>query len=132
MGFTTLRLNEIANSIASELGTVGVAQETWVSIVNYLDNDISIDPSPTMVSTMVKSLTWAPASGGEIYTTNTVAAENELNFSIEISKSARTIYLLGGNIVTAVMELASPITTGIYGGGLFLEYIKMSLNEVAV
>lgn len=132
MGFTTLRLNEIADSIRSELGTVGVAQETWVSVVNYLDNDISTDPTPTMVSTILKSLVWPSASGGEITTSNTVASDNELNFSLEISITARTLYFLSGNVITAVMELASPTTTGVYGGGLFLEYIKMSLSEVVV
>ena len=130
MGFTTLRLNELADSIAGEMGNVGVAQETWVSIVNYLDNDISTEAQPTMVSTSLKSLTWQPASGGEITTTNNVASETELNFSIEISKNARTLYFLSGSIITAVMELVSPVTTGTYGGGLFLDYIKMSLSEV--
>ena len=132
MGFTTLRLNELADSIASELVNVGVAQETWVSVVNYLDNNISIEAQPTQVSTTLKALAWPPASGGEITTSNTVASANELNFSIETSKNARTIYFLSGSIVTAVMELVSPITTGIYGGGLFLDYIKMSLSEAVI
>jgi len=85
-----------------------------------------------MVSTSLKNLTWQPASGGEIITTNNVASETELNFSIEISKNARTLYILSGNIITAVMELVSPVATGIYGGGLFLDYIKMSLSEAVI
>lgn len=130
MGLTVDRLNDINNYIKNALTNATISSNTWLQVQDYLGNDLSSEPTPTIVSnpTWIE-LVWGASSGGIAQTTNSPGTANGLNFGIFASSTARTVVFNDEGVVTGVMQLSSDITAGSYGAGCFLEYVKITTSE---